>query len=100
VARRSAIWVWVGRSVAAVVVIVLAVRLIAVGLDKADKVASVIGALVGIVGLVASYLFPSGSSSDGAGEPPPGSVTVRDSSGVQINQASGNKQVNRFGKRR
>jgi hypothetical protein len=51
-------WIWVGRVIAVVVVACLAAYLFAVGLDKADKLASVLGLLVAVIALVAPYLLP------------------------------------------
>ena len=56
--RRRVGWVWGGRVVAVVVVAGLAAYLSVVGLDKADKLASVLGLLVAVVALVAPYLLP------------------------------------------
>ncbi|WP_239340720.1 hypothetical protein [Frankia sp. CiP3] len=51
-------WVWVGRGVFGVIVAALAVYLVVVGLDKAAKVASSIGAVLALAALVAPYLLP------------------------------------------
>ncbi len=67
--RRSG-WIWGGRIAAVVVLAGLAVYLASVGLDKADKLASVLSMLVAVAALVAPYLLPS---SDG-GHPDPGPV--------------------------
>ena len=68
--RRRSGWIWGGRIAAVVVLTGLAVYLASVGLDKADKLASVLGLLVAVVALVAPYLLPS---ADG-GHPEPASV--------------------------
>jgi len=56
--HRSAGWVWAGRAIFAVLTTVLVVYLIAVGLDKADKVASSVGAVAALLALGAPYLLP------------------------------------------
>jgi hypothetical protein len=56
--RRSRRWVWVGRVVFGVIVVGLVVYLAVVGLDKADKLASSIGAVLALVALGAPYLLP------------------------------------------
>ncbi len=58
-ARRSARWIWGGRIVFAVIVAALVVYLVSVGLDKADKVASGIGAVLALVALGLPYLLPA-----------------------------------------
>lgn len=67
--RRSG-WIWGGRVAALVVLAGLTVHLTSVGLDKADKLASVLGLLVAAAGLVAPYLVPSSEES----HPEPGYV--------------------------
>jgi hypothetical protein len=57
--RRGSGWKWGGRIAAMVVVAGLAAYLFSVGLDKADKLASVLALLVAIAALVAPYLLPS-----------------------------------------
>lgn len=72
VTARSSRWVWVGRGVFGVIVVGLVVYLFAVGLDKADKVGSSIGGVVGVAALVAPYLLapgrrrPDGTAEGGA----------------------------------
>jgi len=68
--RRRRPWLtWGGRIAAVIILAGLAAYLYAVGLDKADKLASVLGLLVAVAALVAPYLLPpaggdrSGSSS-------------------------------------
>jgi hypothetical protein len=61
--RRRARRVWGGRIAAAVVLAGLAVYLFAVGLDRADKLAGVLGVLVAAVALVAPYVLPSSDHS-------------------------------------
>jgi hypothetical protein len=64
VRRRRSGWVWGGRVAALVVLAGLAVYLSAVGLDKADKLASVLSLLVAVAGLVVPYLLsPSDKNS-------------------------------------
>lgn len=55
--RRSG-WIWGGRIAAVVVLVGLAAYLFSVGLDKADKLASVLALLVAVVALVTPYLLP------------------------------------------
>ena len=56
--RRHSGWIWGGRITAVVVLAGLSVYLASVGLDKADKLASVLSLLVAVVALVAPYLLP------------------------------------------
>jgi hypothetical protein len=95
--RRRAGWIWGGRAVAVVVVAGLAVYLYTVGLDRADKLASVVGLLVAVAALVAPYVLPtSDHSSSKSGSPQTvanavvgGHLTqVRDAQGIQV-QGSG-----------
>jgi len=60
--RRSSGWIWVGRTVAVVMMAGLAGYLYSVGLDKADKLASALGLLVAVFALVAPYLLPASPS--------------------------------------
>jgi hypothetical protein len=55
--QRSS-WIWTGRIAAVVVLAGLAAYLFSVGLDKADKLASVLVLLVAVATLVAPYLLP------------------------------------------
>jgi hypothetical protein len=91
--RRRSGWIWGGRIAAAVVLAGLAVYLASVGLDKADKLASVLSLLVAVVALIAPYLLPS--SDVGHSGPGPvqqiantvvgGHLTqVRDAKGVRV----------------
>jgi hypothetical protein len=91
--RRRSGWIWGGRIAAVVVLAGLAVYLASVGLDKADKLASVFGLLVAVAALVAPYLLPS--SDEGHSEPGPvqqvanagvrGHLTqVQDAKGVRV----------------
>jgi hypothetical protein len=52
-------WIWVGRIAAVVVTAGLIAYLSLVGLNKADKLASVLGLLVAVAALVVPYLLPS-----------------------------------------
>jgi hypothetical protein len=54
--------VWAGRVVFGVIVAGLVVYLVVVGLDEADKLASVISAVVALVALVVPYLLPAAGS--------------------------------------
>jgi hypothetical protein len=60
-------WVWAGRATAIAVLACLAGYLAAVGLDNADKIASVLGLLVAVAALVAPYLFPAKQGPAGGG---------------------------------
>jgi hypothetical protein len=68
--RRRSGWIWGGRITALVVLAGLGAYLASVGLDKADKLASVLGLLVAAAGLVAPYLVPFSDE----GHPGPGCV--------------------------
>lgn len=92
--RRSAGWIWAGRVVAAVIVAGLAVYLVSVGLERADKIASVLGALAAVTALVLPYLVRPRRIEPA--EPPPGAVDLRGARGVQLNQGGTNSQVNHF----
>jgi hypothetical protein len=94
--------VWTGRVVALAIIAALSIYLISVGLDRADKIASGLGVIVAILALFAPYLLPpkpsdNHASSEGASSHTD-AITIYDSDGVQVNQASGNRQVNRFGR--
>jgi GNAT superfamily N-acetyltransferase len=67
VPRRSRRWVWAGRVVFGMIVAGLVGYLAVVGLDRADKVASSIGAVLALVALGAPYLLP-----------PPGGASMPD----------------------
>ncbi|GIG93170.1 hypothetical protein Pen02_81060 [Plantactinospora endophytica] len=58
-ARRGRRWLWAGRLVCLLLVGGLVTYLMSVGLDKADKVASGIGAVAALLALIAPYLIPS-----------------------------------------
>jgi hypothetical protein len=73
--RRRSGWIWGGRVAALVVVAGLVAYLSSVGLDKADKLASVLSLLVALVALVAPYLLPS---SDGNRSEPGSAQHVTD----------------------
>jgi hypothetical protein len=90
-------WIWGGRTAAVVVVAGIAVYLSSVGLDKADKLASVLGMLVAVAALVAPYLLPSPDrdhSGPGARQQVANTVVgghltqVRDANGVQVRGAA------------
>lgn len=90
--RRSG-WIWGGRIGAVVILAGLAVYLASVGLDKADKLASVLSLLVAVAALVAPYLLPSSDGDRSKPEPPQqvantvvgGHLTqARDAKGVQV----------------
>jgi hypothetical protein len=67
--QRRPNWVWVARIVAVLVLAGLATYLSLVGLDKADKLASVLGLLVAVATLVAPYLVSSADRNDSASGP-------------------------------
>ena len=67
--QRRLKWVWVARIVAILVLAGLAVYLSLVGLDKADKLASVLGLLIAVATLVAPYLVPSADGNDSVAGP-------------------------------
>lgn len=60
---RSSSRIWVGRVVALLVVAALAGYLLAVGLSEASAIAGILGLFVAVLGLVAPYMLPPGSSS-------------------------------------
>jgi hypothetical protein len=64
--QRSTGWVWSGRAVGALGLAGLVVYLAWVGLDKADKTASAIGAVVAVAALIAPYLLPAPSAGGAA----------------------------------
>lgn len=66
---------WSGIAVALVVLAALGWYFIAVGLDRADKLASVLGAFVGLLGLgLAVYGVVSSRPEEAEPEPEPGDV--------------------------
>ncbi len=86
-------WIWGGRAAAAVVVAGLVAYLASVGLDKADKLASVLGLLVAVAALLVPYLLPSsdgdhsgsGSAQQVANTVVGGHLTqARDAKGVRV----------------
>jgi len=91
--RRSG-WVWGGRIAAVAALAGLGVYLASVGLDRADKLASVLGLLVAVIALVAPYVLPT-SLGDHSGSGSVQQVTntavgghltqVRDAKGVHVN---------------
>jgi hypothetical protein len=56
--RRSPRWIWAGRIAFGVLVAGLVTYLAVAGLDKADKIASCVGAVVALLALGAPYLLP------------------------------------------
>lgn len=54
--RRSRSWVWVGRTAFVLIAVSLVTYLARVGLDKADKVASSISAVLALIALGTTYL--------------------------------------------
>ncbi|GID94269.1 hypothetical protein ACFQFC_31635 [Amorphoplanes digitatis] len=55
---RNERWIWAGRGAFGVIVIALAAYLATTGLDKADKIAGSIGAVLALAALCAPYLLP------------------------------------------
>jgi len=58
--RRSPRWIWAGRIVFVALVAALVIYLAVVGQDKADKLASSIGAVAALLALGAPYLPTQG----------------------------------------
>jgi hypothetical protein len=56
--RRRPRWIWAGRIVFGVLAAAVVAYLATVGLDKADKLASSIGAVLALLALGAPYLLP------------------------------------------
>ena len=56
--RRSPRWIWAGRIAFGVLAVGLVAYLAVVGLDKADKLASCVGAVVALLALATPYLLP------------------------------------------
>ena len=102
--RRSQRWIWAGRIVFGVLVAAVMAYLATVGLDKADKLASGIGAIVAVLSLGAPYLLPPPG-----GTPMPEPDRVEDTgkaaatgggranTGVDVTADSGPAQVLRSG---
>lgn len=99
VPRRSHTWIWAGRLLAVLFICAVASYLLASGLDKADKVASIIGALSALAALIAPYLLPSPHRAEPDRTPNPsshGRIDLRHARGVQVNQSGENVQHNVF----
>jgi hypothetical protein len=98
-------WVWAGRLVALLSVAGLIAYLARAGLDNADKLGSVVGAVLALVGVLAPYLLtrqpadaPSAPIAESA-EPGPKPCHRGDVPAVkveQVNYGGGNVQNNRF----
>lgn len=56
--RRSSGWIWAGRIVFAVLIAAVAVYLLVVGADQADRFAAGAGLVVALLALGAPYLLP------------------------------------------
>jgi hypothetical protein len=56
--RRNPRWIWTGRILFVLIGAALATYLVIIGLDRADKTASVIGAILALLALGAPYLLP------------------------------------------
>ena len=89
--RRRSGWIWGGRIAAVVVLAGLGAYLASVGLDKADKLASVLGLLVAVAALVAPYLLPS--SDGGRSKPGPAQQVANTVVGGHLTQARDAKGV-------
>jgi hypothetical protein len=84
VVGRGVRWVWVGRVVFGVIVAGLVAYLVVVGLDKADKVSSSIGAVLALIALVAPYLLPRSRGEDVVSDDVEvGETVVKDSGDAQ-----------------
>jgi hypothetical protein len=83
--RRRSGWIWGGRIAAVVILAGLAVYLASVGLDKADKLASVLGLLVAVAAWVVPCLLPS--SNGDHSEPEPVQQVVNAVAGGHLTQA-------------
>lgn len=57
--RRNSIGRWLGRAAALLIITGVAAYLLSVGLDRADKLASALSLLVGLLALSATYLLPA-----------------------------------------
>ena len=88
--RRSRRWVWAGRAVSAVIVAGLVGYLVVAGLERADKLASAISAVVAVAALAAPYLFPVPASGN-TGVSKVGADQVEDSGTAR---ATGGGQAN------
>jgi hypothetical protein len=78
--RNRRRWVLAGRIICLLLLGGLVTYLVSVGLDKADKIASGVGAILALLALVAPYLLPV---SDGA-EPEAGAVHASGAGAVAI----------------
>jgi hypothetical protein len=81
--RRGPAWIWSGWVIFIVIVAALVTYLIHVGLDKADKLAGIVGMILALVALGAPYLLPSSPELDDGGHhdvhveaSSPGSVAI------------------------
>lgn len=61
---RNQRWLWGSRAVAVLVLAGLLIYLCVVGLDKSDKIATVLGALAAVAAFAAPYLLPISSRPD------------------------------------
>ncbi|MFE3205843.1 hypothetical protein [Embleya sp. NPDC059237] len=88
-------WAWVGGMVAGAALVGLAVYLAVVGLDEADKWASVLGLFVALAGLVVSMAGVRRERSSPGGQSVEGSVT---SAGIaQVSDTGGSVRITRRG---
>jgi hypothetical protein len=69
-------WVWTGRVVCLLLVGGLVTYLVSVGLDRADKIASGVGAVLALAALVAPYLLAPADRHETAGVRAGGAAAV------------------------
>ncbi|MFI6294796.1 hypothetical protein ACIBEJ_24620 [Nonomuraea sp. NPDC050790] len=97
--RRTRTWIWAGRIVFLIGVIGLVSHLASVGLEKADSLGSVVGALAALGALVAPYLLPAGPAKPEPEGPEPQirrGIDLRHAQGVQISESGNNVMHNNF----
>ncbi|MEZ7125686.1 hypothetical protein ACBR40_10130 [Nonomuraea sp. AD125B] len=106
-ARRNQRWIWVGRIVFGIVIAGLIAYFMVIGLEKADKLASVLAFLLASGALVGPFLLPKSELSGGGQDSDSdlaarqlkdsdAPVDMRNSHGVQVNQGGTNTQNNNF----
>jgi uncharacterized membrane protein len=64
--RLAQRWFWVGRAAGAVIVLGLVGYLVGVGLDRADKIGSAVGAVVALVAVLLPYILPARTTKEPA----------------------------------
>jgi hypothetical protein len=97
---RVPLWVAAGAAVAAVAVVGLAVYFVVVGLDEADKLASVVGLFVALVGIGLAVYGMAGARRGGPSDGGAGSQDDPErSGGVHLRaEASGEGRVYQAGR--